>query len=255
MDPVVTFKKLIPNGRPPQRASRDVGGTLPMRGVRFCHPLTSASAFGWYLFPPITFQLRWLEARDVLWTWEGAPDNAWFPLQSAQFPHFAAGFDEAAPEDCRGFSPPFVALGEDNGIIQIWSGLIARTAPDWSLLVRAVANLPRSRGYEQLEGIIETDRWFGPLFTNIRLTRTDIPITFADFRPFLQVQPVHRSTYDDDFLNAAAFESGVDALTLDDWRAYHATVVQPNCALHRPRGGYAVAARKRRKRDPFDTKA
>ena len=55
--------------------------------------------------------------------------------------------------------------------MQIWSGLIARTAPEWSLLVRSPVNLARSQGYEHYEGIIETDRWFGPLFTNVRLER------------------------------------------------------------------------------------
>ncbi len=70
---------------------------------------------------------------------------------------------------------------------------MARTAPGWSLLVRPPANLPRSLGYECFEGIVETDRWFGPLFVNLRLTRTNVPIEFdADF-PLLQVQPVHRS--------------------------------------------------------------
>ena len=38
------------------------------------------------------------------------------------------------------------------------------------------------------EGIIETDRWFGPLITNFQLTRTDIPVEFAPDFPLLQVQ-------------------------------------------------------------------
>ena len=56
-------------------------------------------------------------------------------------------------------------------------------------MVRAPANVPRSGNYELFEGIIETDHWFGPLITNMRLTKTDVPIDFrADF-PLLQVQP------------------------------------------------------------------
>jgi hypothetical protein len=52
--------------------------------------------------------------------------------------------------------------------VQIWSGLIARTAPGWSLLIRPPANLPRLPGLDAYEGLVETDRWFGPLFTNHR---------------------------------------------------------------------------------------
>ena len=44
--------------------------------------------------------------------------------------------------------------------------------------MRAPANIPRSGSYELFEGIIETDRWFGPLITNMRLTKTDVPIDF-----------------------------------------------------------------------------
>src|SRR5207244_11955854 len=72
-------------------------------------------------------------------------------------------------------SSDLLAAFKEPGVVQIWSGLIARTAPEWSLLVRQPANLARSQGYENYEGIIETDRWFGPLFTNVRLTRTNIP--------------------------------------------------------------------------------
>ena len=79
----------------------------------------------------------------------------------------------------------------------LWSGFVARTAPGWGLLVRPPANLTRSLGYESYEGIIETDRWFGPLFVNLRLTRPNVPIEFDANYPFLQVQPVHRSIYGD----------------------------------------------------------
>ncbi len=68
-------------------------------------------------------------------------------------------------------------------------------------MVRAPANVPRSGTYELFEGIIETDRWFGPLITNMRLTKTDVPIDFrADF-PLLQVQPLPRQAYEDTTLN------------------------------------------------------
>ena len=125
-----------------------------------------------------------------------------------------------------------------------------RTAPGWSLLVRAPANLVRNPGYECYEGIIETDHWFGPVFTNIRLTRTHAPIEFdADF-PFLQVQPVHQSTYGD-ALNTFEVVSDLAELGEAEWEAYRKTVVQPNVDPHRQRGQYAVATRRRqKKKDP-----
>ena len=243
MASVVTFKKIVRSGLPPQRATRDAAGTLPVRAIRYCEPVTAASGFGWYVFPPISFQVMF-DGVDVLWTYEGA--EGWFPLQSAQYPGFAEEFDATAPESAKGFAPPFLLMTENLSMLQIWTGLIARTAPDWSLLLRAPANLPHSPGYRHLEGIIETDVWGGPLFFNVHLIHTGSPIQFLAHRPFLQIQPVHRRHYADNFLNAMQVDSGLQALTPDDWHAYHHDVVAPNSNPNRAPGVYAVAARKRR---------
>jgi len=242
--PDVTFFRLVPECRLPQRADRSAAGTMPTRAFRYCEALTAASAFGWYLFPPINFSLIWDGGSDIIWTYQGA--DAWFPLKVAQFPHFADHFDRIAPAGLKGFSPPFLAAFKEPGVVQIWSGVIARTAPDWSLLVRAPANLARSQGYDHYEGIVETDRWFGPLFTNIRLTRTNAPVEFDAEFPFLQVQPVHRSVYGP-ALDAFEVVPGLDRFGSRDWDSFRTTVVVPNVDPHRQRGQYAVAARRQRK--------
>jgi hypothetical protein len=242
--PLATFYRAIPGCRLPQRADRSAAGTMPTRAFRYCEALTAASAFGWYLFPPITFSLIWDGGSDIIWTYQGA--DSWFPLKAAQFPNFSDHFDRVAPAGLKGFSPPFLAAFKEPGVVQIWSGLIARTAPDWSLLVRAPANLARSQGYDHYEGIVETDRWFGPLFTNIRLTRTNVPVEFDAEFPFLQVQPVHRSVYGPE-LDAFEVVPGLDRFAARDWDDFRTTVVVPNVDPHRQRGQYAVAARRQRK--------
>jgi hypothetical protein len=70
-------------------------------------------------------------------------------------------------KEIREYGSPFLGALREPGLIQLWTGIVARTAPGWSLLVRAPANVPRSGSYELFEGIIETDRWFGPLITNV----------------------------------------------------------------------------------------
>jgi hypothetical protein len=235
--PLVRFHRLIPAARPPERADRSAGGLLPTRAFRYCEAVTTASGFGWYVFPPISFRLHW-DGHDMLWTYDGA--DAWYPLGTAQFPDFSAQFDAVAPEALRGYAPPFVAALPEPGVVQVWSGLLARTRPDWSLLLRAPANLPRSGGYELFEGIVETDRWFGPLFTNLRLTRTDLPISFdADF-PLFQAQPLHRSVYSDARLSEFECTQDLDGR---DWDDYRATVVKEG----HPIGHHASAVRRRRR--------
>ena len=147
-EPSVIFKQLATTGLPPMRATRDATGTLPARAIRYCEPVMAASAFGWYVFPPIGFQVLF-DGVDALWTYDGV--DAWYPLQSAQLPGLAEQFDAAAPEDVKGFCPPFLTMTEDPGILQIWTGLIARTPPDWSLLLRAPAR-PFEAFQERVEG-------------------------------------------------------------------------------------------------------
>jgi hypothetical protein len=245
--PHISFYQLIPSARPPMRADRAAAGTMPTRAFRFCEAMRTASAFGWYLFPPITFSVMWDGGSDVLWTYEGA--DGWYPLKTAQFPGFADHFNNFAPPEIKGFAPPFLAAFKEPGVLQIWTGFIARTAPDWSVLIRPPANLARSQGYDWYEGIVETDRWFGPLFTNVRLTRTNAPVEFDAEYPFLQVQPVHRSVYDD-ALDTFEVIHDLAAFEPADWDAFNRTVVRPNVDPHRQRGQYAMDTRKRRKRKP-----
>ena len=240
--PLVEFFQLVANENPPRRADKSVGGVIPARALRYCEAITSASAFGWYVFLPIAFKVVW-DGEDMLWTYDGTDE--WLPLtrDAVQYPGFREKFDHAAPAEARGFSPPFLTPSIQPGGLQIWTGCIARTAPGWSLLVRGVANLSHSLSYQMMEGIIETDNWFGPLFDNIRILKTDVPIEFRTDVPFLQVQPVRQEVYAERFLQNFSVKD-ISALSSEHWNAFHRTVVVPNTNPERKRGQYAVSVRK-----------
>ncbi|GAC1343500.1 MAG: hypothetical protein NVSMB18_19440 [Acetobacteraceae bacterium] len=242
--PLVRFHRLIDRARAPQRADRAAGGTLPTRAFRYCEAVTTASAFGWYVFPPITFSLHW-DGEDIAWSYSGAEE--WYPLKTAQFPGFSAEFDQAAPERIRGYAPPFLGALPEPGVVQVWSGLMARTRPGWGLLIRPPVNVPRGGGYDFFEGIVEADRWFGPLFTNIRLTRTNAPVTFDADVPLFQAQPLHRSVYSDETLNGFDCAPGLQSLSAEDWDDYRATVVKDGDGDSVPLGHNAIEVRRRRR--------
>jgi len=249
-DPTITFYRAIPGCFEPMRADRAALGVIPHAAVQYCEALTSASAFGYYVFAPMTFYLQW-DGTDVIWTHDDA--QSWYPLGMEHFPNFAEHFDARAPADVRGFAPPFLSRSFFPGVVQVWSGLFVKTAPNWSVLVRPPGNLPRSQMYECYEGIIETDRWFGPLFINLRLTATDRPIEINHKRPLFQAQPLMRETYADARLRAFDVVDSLDALSPHDWAGYRATVVQPNRGHYRKVGGYAGAVRKRGRHGDADT--
>jgi hypothetical protein len=246
MDEIITFKKLVPYGPRPGRASRDLGGTIPARALRYCEAFMSANGFGWYVYPLLPFGLA-REGQEVVWTY--GDNGEWHYLKSyCHYPHFEAEFDKHAPENIRGFAPTFLAKTV-SGMIQIWTGLVVRTAADWSVLVRAPANLPANPAYTVREGIIETDRWVGPLFTNIVLNQ-DTPVFFDPDTPFLQLQPLQRLQYEDPILSKTAHKRGVDSLTPEEWEAYYGLMVAPSLKPEEHRlGRYATEVRKRRRAD------
>ena len=243
-EPLCRFWRVAGSGRPPQRADRSAGGTLPTRAFRYCEAATTAAGYGWLVFPPTDLALVW-DGSAIRWTWAGA--DAWHPLGVAQFPGFRDQFDAAAPEALRGWSPPFVGALPEPGLASLWSGLFARSRPGWSLLLRPPANLPRPAGFEVYEGMLEADTWFGPLFVNLRLTRTGEPVEFRRDAPLFQVQPVPREAYADAALGAFAVEDGLEALGPAEWDAYDRSIVAPRRAGGCPLGRAATETRRRRR--------
>jgi len=239
---MIKFYQLVEGGLPPRKASRSANGSLPTDGFRYCEPVRTASGFGWYVYLPMDFWLLW-DGAEVLWTVDGG-DN-WHPLAEAiQYPGFSSAFDAAAPEACRGFSPPFIVRGTEHDGLQIWTGAMIATDPGYAALFRRPANLDWRTDYTAWEGIVETDVWFGPLFLNIRLRKSGTPIIFRKTEPFLQVQPVARALLKDVADRDVDVAQGLQGFGEKEWAAYSETVVR-RMQTRRRLGDYAVETRKR----------
>lgn len=214
--------------------------------MRYCDALTSATGYGYWVFPPMDVRLLW-DGEQVFWSY--GDDETWLPLSgtdsgAVQFPNYAPVFDEAAPVALRGCSPPFLGAMPELGGVQMWTGMLARTRPGWSLAVRPPVNLPGIPGLSAWEGIVETDIWFGPLFTNFRLTKTNMPVHIRASAPFLQVQPIPQLAYRDETLNSFCCTEA-NKLTDTDWgRLGEVLLPHPNAEVRQ--GAYAVTVRKRR---------
>ncbi len=243
---LVDFYRLVLEARSPKRAERSAAGYLPSRAMRYCDALTSATGFGYWVFPPTTFSLLW-DGEQVFWAC--GESEEWWPLSgttsgAVQFPDYSSAFDGAAPEFLRGYSPPFLTAMPELGGVQIWTGLLAKTRPGWSLNVRAPVNLPGIPGLVAWEGIVETDVWLGPLFNNFRITKTNFPVLVRAEVPFLQVQPIPQIAYRDDVLgNFDCHDTA--SLTQEDWRDL-GKVLLPSSDREARQGEYAVTVRKRR---------
>lgn len=207
--PVVTFYRMVDTAPEPGRADRWIRVS---RDGRQDPAAAMAAGFGWHVFPPCDFDLFW-DGTQAFWTAPGLED--WQVLDAATFPLAGHGRGVPAPQ-----LPPLLAATRTPGLVRVWTGLAARSAPGWSLLVRSPANLPRQPGFETREGVVEADDWFGPLSVLIRLTRTDAAVRFRRDQPFLQVQPIPRLAYADRILGGVGLVGSIDAWAEADRRAY-----------------------------------
>lgn len=243
---LVEFFRFIPQARMPKRAERSAAGFLPSRAMRYCDALTSATGFGYWVFPPLTMRLLW-DGEQVYWAQDDSEE--WMPVSgtetgAVQYPDFGETFDSIAPDYLHGYSPPFLTALPELGGIQIWTGLLAKTRPGWSLNVRQPVNLPATPGLTAWEGVVETDIWFGPLFNNFRITKTDTPVILRANTPFLQVQPIPQIAYRDEHLGDFECREA-ESLSETDWSRL-SKVLLPNPDWEARQGEYAVTVRKRR---------
>lgn len=211
---IVTFYRMVDAAPEPGRAARAIP---PARNARHDAAATIAASFGWHIFPPCDFDLFW-DGTQAFWTCSGLED--WQVLDATPFPRLNERSDAVAPAALRPEVPPFLAATRTPGVVRVWTGLAARSAAGWSLLVRSPANMPRQPGFEIREGVIEADTWFGPLCVVIRLMRSDRAVQFRRHQPFLQIQPIPRMAYADRVLDGAGLVGSLDAWGDADWRAY-----------------------------------
>ncbi len=243
-DPLIKFHQIIPGAPAPRRADPTLLGSIPLRAHQFCEPFIAASGFGWYLYPPIDFSLMW-DGTAIVWRPRG--EQRWRVLETAAVPGFPEHYQAEAPQDGSAPNPfPFLIAIREPGIIQLWTGCMARTREGWVSLVRAPANLPSKAGYEVLEGIVETDWWFGPIFANLRLYQTGYPVRLQKGMPLFQLQAIPREALDDKALNDFEVLEGLEHFTTREWEDL-SKAVRLRGESDDKAGGYRREVRRRRK--------
>lgn len=241
----VTFLRMVPSAVRPISADSSASGTLPVRAYRYCEPVRLASQLGWYVFPPLDFRVMW-DGKVIFFKCAGIED--WIQADTLQFPKFKDQFNLAAPEDVRGYSPPFISSVPEPGSFQLWSGLVLKTTPGIFAYVRSPINYQQNNHTFTYEGIIETDEWFGPLFTNIKILKTDTEVIFRRNEPILQIYPIDLRFLTLGNVRDFDFVESLEDFQESDWGAYRHTIVE-RVGPRREKGSYARRSRKSKKAD------
>lgn len=200
--PIVEFFSIYPDIRPPEPASRDVRGSLPARAAKVCTPLTAAASFGWYIYPPADFAVRWdgdetqwtlLEANEpVAWRSLGGGHDGSLPIARdaiAQVPESRR--DDLDIFDRYGGAPAFIdADPRSPDRLEIVTGLLARTRPGWLLHISEAPNWPGPEGVQIYEGLVECEWYRSFLPTIMRLTTQGKVVRFYRNLPIMAARAV-----------------------------------------------------------------
>jgi len=216
----------------PEPASPHLRGSMPVRAVQVCPPVTAASGFGWYIFPPVDFAVRW-DGQITEWTllennepvrWRSLAGGAEHSLPvSAEVlakasERFGSDVDIFA---AYGDALPFIDADPRAGhLLEVITGLIARTSPGWCLLARGVANWPHGGDFQILEGILETEWFRSWVPTMVRLTTPHRIVRFYRSQPIAMLQPVPRAVLEATRRTAPQVHWGLDEFPDDLWTEF-----------------------------------
>lgn len=170
--PEVEFFTFYPDAPPPVPALDTLNGSLPVRANQFCLPVTTASDFGWYLVPLVDLAIRWDGRKTHFAFLEENEPSAWKSLGDEEELFLSDGLERlgvlshARRQELDQIMTPRGLQFIDADLramqrIEPHFGLLVRTSPGWSPLVRSVLNEPYG-GYRVLEGITETS-WYRSL--------------------------------------------------------------------------------------------
>ena len=235
-------------------ASTSMLGSLPSRAVQLCPPVTSATGNGWYVYPPFDFALRWFGHESEFSLLKNNNPVQWqslagfYDIRMPQSAEIAAAVPEQFKDDFLttyakwdGAIPFCDADPRAPNLIEVSTGVFAKTPPGWSLLVRGVANWTGGIDHQVVEGLVDTSWYSAVLPTTIRLLKQDQIVRFYRRFPIAMLQLVPNLAYARSTLENAVVHSGVEHIPGAVWNS----LAETRTAKDRQPGRYARIQRQR----------
>jgi hypothetical protein len=242
--PHVELFSLIPGHHAVSPASPSVGGSLPVRAMQLCGPVVSASGYGWYVFAPLDFALRWDGDHTE---WSPLADNeptAWRSLSGGVDVPLPGGDEILAADPVR--REQLAAAGRtqlaflnadprEMSQVEFIPNIFARTSAGWSLLVRNLPNRKPITGVRLLEGIMETSWYHNLLPIVLKLTDPGRVVRIHRQMPLACIQAVPDVAYQPATMADAVVHEGLGAIPDEDFARFVAAQARRNLEAN---GGY-----------------
>lgn len=181
------------------KAEKTLNNTAHPEGVRFCGPFADANAYGFWVFPAHDIDICWrggthFEHRAI----EEYDNSERYVINNLLEPADRTNLDKWCPEKGGRTKYSFGAVEE--GVVQIYTGVILETPPGWTLHIRSPINCSK-QPYHIMEGILPTDWMQYDLWTNVKFDIQDewVSLRKEQWPPLAQLIPVRREAISKDW--------------------------------------------------------
>lgn len=188
--------KTHPKGCRIEKAEKTLKNTADKNGIKWCMPYKIANQMGFWLYPPIDFEITWHGGKDFTYKNYEEYDNSDYGIVHSML---------RAPELAKSEKWNHMGIGRSKftyglveaGVVQVYTGCIFKTPPNWCLQIRSPVNFPERQPYYVMEGILETDWMQYDIWINLVFTQKFKPLRFTpdDATPIAQLVPIHRQAF------------------------------------------------------------
>jgi hypothetical protein len=183
-----------------EKAEKTLKNTADNNGIKWCMPYKIANQMGFWIYPPIDFEITWHGGKDFTYKNYEDYDDSDYGIVHGML---------RAPELAKSEKWNHLGIGRSKftyglveaGVVQVYTGCIFKTSPNWCMQIRSPINFPERQPYYVMEGILETDWMQYDIWINLVFTQKFKPLRFKpdDQNPIAQLVPVHRQSFTSDW--------------------------------------------------------
>jgi hypothetical protein len=179
-----------------RKAEKTLSENADKNGIKWCMPYKIANQLGFWIYPPIDFEITWHGGKDFTYKNYEDYDDSDYGIVHGMLRTPELIKSEKWNHTGTGRSKFTYGLVEE-GIVQVYTGCIFKTPPNWCLQIRSPVNFPERQHYYIMEGMLETDWMQYDIWMNVVFTQKFKPLRFRpdDKTPIAQLVPVHRQTF------------------------------------------------------------
>jgi hypothetical protein len=179
--------------RPAEKTLRGHGNS---GGIKWCMPYKIVNSTGFWVYTPVDMEITWHGGSDFTYKiFDKYSDEDYFKIGNLLRAKDLKDFERWSNFGVGRTKFTFGSV--DVGVVQIYTGCIFKTSPNWCLQIRSPVNFPVRQQVSVMEAILETDWLQYDIWINLVFHQTKKPLLLKkdDSIPIAHLVPVHRQTF------------------------------------------------------------